>query len=167
MTIDERLVAAPAQLCFHVAADVERWPELLAHYRWVRFHRKDAFGTGRVEMAAWRDFLGPARYPVWWLSEMTVAEREPAIYFTHVAGITQRMDVKWSFAERAGSTHVRITHAWDGPHWPLVGGFAWRHVIGPHFVSYIASRTLEGIGREAERRQQQITPARAETPHAR
>ena len=151
-TVDERFMAAPATVCFRVAADVERWPDILGHYRWVRFLRKDGFGTGRVEMAAWRSFAGPMRYPTWWMSEMVVNDDKPAIYFRHVAGITRRMDVKWSFETRAGGTHVRITHAWDGPRWPVIGSFAWRHVIGPHFVSFIASRTLEGIGREAERR---------------
>jgi hypothetical protein len=166
-TIDERFVAAPPELCFLLAADVERWPELLPHYRWVRFHRRDAFGTGRVEMAAFRYFTASPseldggtgvppraalRYPTWWLSEMAVAEQEPAIYFRHVDGITRGMDVKWAFERRDGGTHVRITHAWQGPPWPLIGGFAWRHVIGPRFVSFIATRTLDGIGREAERR---------------
>lgn len=151
-TVDERRIAAPPDLCFRIAADVERWPDILPHYRWVRFHEKQAFGTGRVEMAAWRDFLGPLRYPTWWVSDMHVAEDEPAIYFKHVAGVTRRMDVKWAFNEAPGGTHVVITHAWDGPRWPLIGGFAWRNVIGPHFVSFIASRTLAGVAREAERR---------------
>jgi ribosome-associated toxin RatA of RatAB toxin-antitoxin module len=151
-TVDERLVAAPPDLCFRVAADVEAWPQLLPHYRWVRFHRRDGFGTGRVEMAAWRDFAGPLRYPTWWVSDMHVVEDEPAIYFTHVEGITRRMEVKWAFEPRAGGTHVRITHAWVGPPWPLIGPLAWQRVIGPHFVSVIAQRTLAGIAAEAERR---------------
>lgn len=159
-TVDERFMAAPADLCFRVAADVERWPEWLPHYRHVRFHERRAFGTGRVEMAAWRDFIGPLRYPTWWLSEMHVAEAEPAIYFTHVGGITKGMDVKWSFLPSGDGTLVRITHTWDGPAWPLIGGLAWRVVIGPHFVSVIAGRTLAGIAREAERR------ADAEVPDA-
>jgi hypothetical protein len=53
-TVDERFVAAPAELCFRVAADVERWPALLPHYRWVRFQRRDGFGTGRVDLAGLR-----------------------------------------------------------------------------------------------------------------
>jgi ribosome-associated toxin RatA of RatAB toxin-antitoxin module len=153
-TVDERFIAAPADVCFRTAADVERWPDILPHYRWVRFHEKRAFGTGVVEMAAWRDFAGPLRYPTWWVSEMRVAPAEPAIYFTHVDGITSRMNVKWSFEQRAGGTHVRITHAWDGPRWWLIGGLAWRLVIGPRFVSFIAARTLAGVAREAERRMQ-------------
>lgn len=151
-TVDERFMAAPVDVCFRVAADVERWPQILPHYRWVRFHEKHAFGTGRVEMAAWRDFAGPARYPTWWVSDMYIAEHEPAIYFTHVDGITRGMDVKWAFTPLDGGTHVRITHAWRGPPWPLIGGPAWRLVIGPHFVSAIAARTLLGVGADAERR---------------
>jgi ribosome-associated toxin RatA of RatAB toxin-antitoxin module len=175
-TIDERIIAAPPDLCFRIAADVERWPDILPHYRWVRFHDKVAFGTGRVEMAAWRDFAGPLRYPTWWLSDMHVAAAEPAIYFTHVAGVTRRMNVKWAFLPHAQGTHVRITHEWDGPRWPLIGGFAWRHVIGPRFVSFIASRTLAGVAAEVERvaaakptrpvAPATAEPARPETPAA-
>jgi ribosome-associated toxin RatA of RatAB toxin-antitoxin module len=167
-TVDEHFVAAPADTCFRVAADVEQWPAILPHYRWVRYQRKDGFGTGLVEMAAWRDFAGPLRYPTWWVSEMHVAPDEPAMYFTHVRGITRRMDVKWSFEQRTGGTHVRITHSWDGPRWPLIGGPAWRLVIGPHFVSAIARRTLAGVAREAERRHAAPAPdTDAETSHAR
>jgi ribosome-associated toxin RatA of RatAB toxin-antitoxin module len=159
-TVDERLVAAPPDLCFRVAADVEDWPRILPHYRWVRFHDKAAFGTGRVEMAAWRDFAGPLRYPTWWLSDMRSVEDEPAIYFVHVDGITRRMDVKWAFQPRDDGTLITITHAWNGPAWPLIGGLAWRHVIGPRFVSFIAQRTLAGVAREAERRARRGDPRR-------
>ncbi len=49
-TTDEIVMRAPPERCFRFGADVERWPEWLPHYRWVRFQRKDGFGTGRVEM---------------------------------------------------------------------------------------------------------------------
>lgn len=150
--VDERIITAPPDLCYRVAADVERWPDILPHYRLVRYHQRDANGDGRVEMSAWRDFAGPLRYPTWWLSDMRLAPAEPAIYFVHVDGITRRMGVKWSFQPHTDGTHVRITHAWDGPRWPVIGSFAWKRVIGPHFVSFIAARTLAGVAREAERR---------------
>lgn len=149
--VDERFMRAPPDLCFRVAADVERWPEFLPHYRWVRFHRRTAFGVGRVEMAAWRDFAGPARYPTWWVSDMEADADAPLVRYRHVDGITTGMDVEWSFEPRDGGTHVRITHAWHGPPWPVIGGFAWRFVIAPHFVSAIAQRTLAGVAAEAER----------------
>jgi hypothetical protein len=152
MTIlDDLFMRAPHDVCFQVAADVERWPDILPHYRWVRFHDKRGFGVGRVEMAAWRDFGGPARYPTRWVSEMAADADAPVVRYRHVDGITKGMDVEWSFEPRDGGTHVRITHAWQGPGWPLVGGIAWRMVIAPHFVSAIAQRTLAGVGAEAER----------------
>lgn len=148
-TIDEIEIDAPLDACFRAGADVERWPERLPHYRWVRFHRKDGFGTGKVEMAARRSF-GPLSYPVWWVSEMTVEESRPAVIYRHVDGITTRMDVEWQFEERAdGRTHVRIIHDWEGgPAWPVPGaarGLIADRIIGPVFIHHVAGRTLRGI----------------------
>jgi ribosome-associated toxin RatA of RatAB toxin-antitoxin module len=151
-TLDEHVMRAPAHLCFRVAADVERWPVILPHYRWVRFHERYAFGSGVVEMAAWRAFPLGARFPTWWLSEMRVDAQEPAVYYRHIRGITRGMNVKWSFQPgRGGHTRVHILHEWTGPTWPLIGRPAALWVIGPHFISAIAQRTLAGVAREAER----------------
>ena len=151
-TIDERLMHAPADTCFTVAADVERWPALLPHYRWVRFLSRDGFGTGTVEMAAWRVFAGPVRYPTRWISEMSIDTQQPVVRYTHIGGITRGMAVEWRFEPRPEGTHVCITHEWVGPGWPLIGRFAADRIIGPHFVSAIAQRTLAGVAAEAERR---------------
>jgi hypothetical protein len=118
----------------------------------VRFHRKDSFGHGMVEMAAWRDFVGPFRYPTWWVSEMEADEEVPVIRYRHVDGITRGMDVRWEFRGKGQSTEVRIVHEWTGPPWPIVGPWAADFVIGPLFVSVIARRTLLGVGQEAVRR---------------
>jgi ribosome-associated toxin RatA of RatAB toxin-antitoxin module len=152
ITIDERLVRAPADLCFNVAADVERWPSILPHYRWVRFRDKQGFGTGIVEMSAWRPFPAGLRYPTWWVSAMRVSEQEPAVYYKHIDGITRGMDVKWELQARGDDTFIRLFHTWDGPAWPLIRTIAASWVIGPHFVSAIAQRTLAGVARAAEAR---------------
>jgi ribosome-associated toxin RatA of RatAB toxin-antitoxin module len=153
ITVDERLVRAPARLCFHVAADVERWPEILPHYRYVRFRERRGPTSGVVEMAAWRNFGGPLRYPTWWVSEMRGDPDEPAVRYRHIEGITRGMDVIWEFHPVDEEvTRVRIVHTWAGPRWPLIGGLAADLVIGPHFISAIAQRTLAGVGQEAERR---------------
>lgn len=150
-TIDQRYAAAPADPCFRAAADVERWPEILPHYRWVRFRRKEGFARGLVEMAAWRHF-GPVAYPTWWVSEMSHDAAKRTVTYRHVDGITRGMDVLWEVLPQAdGRTLVRITHEWSGPRWPVIGGFAADNVIGPHFIHFIAARTLAGIAREAER----------------
>ena len=152
-TIDEQLVRAPLETIFGIAADVERWPSHLPHYRYVRMRERDLRGGGLVEMSANRPF-GPLHWPTWWLSEMEVrppgGAQPPAIRFRHVRGITSRMDVEWSFSEVTGGTHVRILHVWDGPRWPLVRAFAATKVIGPVFIHGIASRTLAGLAHAAE-----------------
>jgi hypothetical protein len=155
-TIDEIVVRATPERCFRFGADVERWPEWLPHYRWVRFQRKDAFGTGLIEMAARRGF-GPVQWPVWWVSEMTVDAERPVVRYRHVQGITTGMEVEWSFHPRPdGTTLIRIVHDWEeGPAWPVPGplrraiGSA---VIGPVFIHHVASRTLAGIARAVEAR---------------
>lgn len=149
--IDEHVSAAPADIVFRVAADVERWPDILPHYRWVRFHEKGGFGRGVVEMAAWRTFLGPFRWPTWWKSAMEADPDVPVVRYRHVDGITRGMDVEWLFLPADRGTVVRIVHEWDGPSWPLIGRIAANLVIGPRFVSVIAGRTLAGVCAHAER----------------
>ena len=152
-TIDRILIRAPLDRVFAIARDVEHWPEILPHYRWVRMLERRSDG-GRVEMAAWRPF-GPAplRYPTWWVSEMWVEPDggQPVIRYRHVDGITTGMDVRWQLTTAAGGdVAVEIEHQWSGPAWPLVGGLAANLVIGPVFVHGIASRTLAGIRDAAE-----------------
>ncbi len=156
--IDERISRASPEATFRVAADVERWPDILPHYRWVRFQEARGFGLGIVEMAAWRDFFGPVRYPTWWVSEMKADPDTPVVHYHHVDGVTRGMDVRWEFVPAPTGTLVRVIHEWKGPAWPLIGRFAATHVIGPHFVSAIARRTIAGVCTEAERR-----AARADT----
>jgi hypothetical protein len=128
---------------------VERWPELLSHYRWVRMLERRPEG-GLVEMAAWRPF-GPVGYPTWWVSEMRVDPAAPAVHYRHVRGITTGMDVVWRFVADGAGTEVSIVHEWSGPAWPLIRRPAAELVIGPVFVHGIASRTLAGIKRHVER----------------
>jgi hypothetical protein len=146
--IDRREVAAEVARVFATAAAVERWPEWLPHYRWVRFHARRDDG-GVVEMAAWRPF-GPLNYPTWWVSDMKLERDVPRIRFRHVRGITRGMDVAWDFEARERGALVTITHRWDGPAWPLIRRAAAELVIGPLFIHAIAQRTLAGIARVAE-----------------
>jgi hypothetical protein len=151
ITVDERTIAAPPETAFQVAADVERWPDILPHYRFVRFLDRRAFGHGVVEMAAWREFGGPLRYPTWWVSEMRCDREARRVFYRHVRGITAGMDVVWELDPAPGGTRARIVHEWEGPRWPLIGGFAADAVIGPVFIHHIASRTLAGVAAAAER----------------
>jgi len=153
-TVDEQFMRAPLARVFALSAEVERWPALLPHYRYVRFVQRGTDGGGLVDMSANRPF-GLLQWPTWWRSRMRVrAPGEPggpSVRYTHVAGVTTGMDVEWTFDVAAGGTHVRIVHVWDGPPLPVAGPLAATTVIGPVFVHGIASRTLAGLALAAER----------------
>jgi ribosome-associated toxin RatA of RatAB toxin-antitoxin module len=148
-TVDRAPARARLDRVFAVAADVERWPAILPHYRWVRFLERRPTG-GIVEMAASRPF-GPVGWPTWWVSEMELDPVGRRVRYRHIRGITTGMDVEWRVDGRDGEARVEIVHEWRGPRWPLIGGLAANAVIGPVFIHGIASRTLAGVCREAER----------------
>jgi ribosome-associated toxin RatA of RatAB toxin-antitoxin module len=147
-TVDRIRMRAPVEDVFQAAADVERWPLLLSHYRWVRMLKRDG-NRGVVEMAAWRPF-GLFKYPTWWVSEMWLDREAPAVHYRHIRGITRGMDVVWHFEPVREQTEVTIVHEWPGPSWPLIGAVAARGIVGPVFIHGIASRTLAGIARFVE-----------------
>jgi ribosome-associated toxin RatA of RatAB toxin-antitoxin module len=157
-TVDERLVRSPVARMFDLAREVERWPALLPHYRYVRFRERTPDGGGLVEMSANRPFLwGRVQWPTWWVSRMVVewvdkdGVDRPIVRYRHVEGITTGMDVTWTIVPIGdGVVRVRIVHIWPGPSWPVVGAFAANRVIGPVFVHGIASRTLAGLAAHAE-----------------
>jgi ribosome-associated toxin RatA of RatAB toxin-antitoxin module len=136
-------IGAPAAAIYPLAAEVERWPELLPHYRWVTVLER----TGNrklVEMAASRDGI-----PVWWQAVQELDPATPRITFTHVRGVTRGMAVEWSFHEGDGGTLVRIDHDLT-LRWPLIGTWVADHVIGPQFVERIARKTLRCVKQLAE-----------------
>jgi ribosome-associated toxin RatA of RatAB toxin-antitoxin module len=147
-TVDRTSVRGTITRAFEIASEVERWPEFLPHYRWVRMLTKSG-DSGLVEMAAWRPF-GVLKYPTWWVSEMTVVPHEFKVLYKHVEGITTGMDVEWRLTEVDGTVDITISHEWAGPKWPLIGKLAAELVIGPVFVHAIAGRTLAGVKTQAE-----------------
>lgn len=153
-TFNEEYLPAPPHHAFRLACQVERWPQLLPHYRWVRFHEGGAEAGGLVEMAARRPF-GRLAWPVWWLSRMWVEPESLAIRYQHIAGVTRGMAVRWQIEPAPGRPGSRVTilHEWpDGPRFagplaPAVGS----RVIGPLFVHFIAGRTLHHLAQHAAR----------------
>jgi ribosome-associated toxin RatA of RatAB toxin-antitoxin module len=147
-TVDRALIRGTPDAVFARAADVERWPEILPHYRWVRWLERRPDG-GRVEMSANRPF-GPLDWPTWWVSEMWIEPARRVVRYRHVRGVTAGMDVEWVVRETVHGTEAVIVHEWQGPPWPLIRRPAAEWVIGPVFVHGIASRTLAGIKRAVE-----------------
>jgi len=134
---------APFERIFPLAAEVERWPQILPHYRFVR-PVPDPDGERRFAMGARR---GPI--PVRWEAIQRPLPDERRIEFVHTGGVTRGMWVEWRFASTPDGTDVSIEHRLDLG-WPLIGGFAARSVIGPQFIEAIAGRTLRRIRELAE-----------------
>ena len=136
-------IDAPLERIFPLAADVERWPERLPHYRYV--HRLPASnGERRFAMGARR---GPI--PVRWEAIQRPLPDERRIEFTHTGGVTRGMQVAWRFEPSDGGWEVSIEHELELG-WPLIGSLAARRVIGPQFVEAIARRTLRRVKALAE-----------------
>jgi ribosome-associated toxin RatA of RatAB toxin-antitoxin module len=139
---NEVIVRAPLAVVYELAERIERWPQLLPHYRWVRVLSET--GPRRlVEMAARRDAI-PVR---WWAVQERFPD-VPRITFRHVRGVTKGMNVEWSFEPSPEGVRVRIRHDLHLA-WPLVGELVGR-LIGELFVSNIAGKTLRRVKALAE-----------------
>jgi ribosome-associated toxin RatA of RatAB toxin-antitoxin module len=148
-TVDVLEIQATPARVFAVAADVERWPERLSHYRYVRFLERDR-DRGLVAMSAFRPF-GPLGWPTWWTSEMEIDSARQEVRYRHVRGVTSGMEVVWRMGPHGNGTMVTLVHEWEGPAWGPLRRPAAEWLIGPVFVHGIASRTLAGLARHLER----------------
>jgi ribosome-associated toxin RatA of RatAB toxin-antitoxin module len=137
-------VRAPYERIFDLAADVERWPQRLPHYRYVR-RLPAPSGQRRFAMGARRGL-----FPVRWEAIQRPRFEDRRIDFTHTGGVTRGMEVAWRFEPDGEGWDVCIEHELT-LRWPLVGGLVARHVIGPQFIDAIAGRTLRRIRDLAER----------------
>lgn len=133
-------VAAPADLVFRLARDVERWPRLLPHY--VRVDAdprgRSADGTLVARMVARRPLvpLLGLGLPVAWRSRTWSEASPPLLRFVHLGGATAGMDVTWRFEPTPFGCHVSIEHDFR-PRLPY-----WAAFIDRFFTRPIASRTL-------------------------
>jgi len=145
-------IAAPAAEVFRLARDVERWAELLPHYRrvTVRARRGDRV---LAQMVAERRF-GRLTIPVTWRAVYWPEGEEPAdlrLRFRHVRGVTRGMDVTWHIRpDASGGCLVTIEHAFQRP-LPLLGPDTLPRFVDRWFTRAIAGRTLRRFRALAER----------------
>lgn len=136
-------IDASPERVFPLVADLDRWPERLPHYRFVRVIERRG-GATRAAMSARRGAI-----PVFWEAVQTPDPGSGRIHFRHVGGITRGMEVLWTLESEAGGTRARIVHELD-LRWPLVGRFVAERVIAPGFIEPIAARTLRRFKALAE-----------------
>lgn len=144
-------IHGPLPRIVELAADVERWPVILPHYRSVTL--LEGGGDRKVvEMAARRGWI-PLRWRA--VQEIDRSGATPVITYHHIWGPTRGMDVAWTFHDTNGRVGVTIDHQFRA-HWPVIGAAVADHVIGPHFIEYVARRTLSTIKQIVEREHKQM-----------
>ena len=119
---------------FETAANLELWPRILPHYRYIRYLEH---GPSRniVVMAATRSGI-----PISWTSEQLIDRERIEVRFHHLKAFTKGMDVIWTFEEVPTGVLVKIEH-----------NLAFRvkalapiadAIIGNFFIHHIANKTL-------------------------
>ena len=131
-------VQAPPRLVFDLARDIERWPDLLPHYREVRVLERHDDGSITARMLATRTIVRRLGYgvPVAWRAR---AGSDPAglrLSFRHLGGATGGMAVTWRLEPAVDGCRVTIEHVFE----PRVRG--WARLLDGLFVRPIAGRTL-------------------------
>lgn len=142
-TVNAIDIAAPAAAIYALAANTERWPAILPHYRSVTV-LATAGATRTLSMKAMRDAI-----PISWVAEQTDDAATPEIRFRHVRGWTRGMDVVWRFAAIPGGTRVTIEHRLAF-RFPVAADWLGEHVVVSYFVHYVAGRTLARMKALAE-----------------
>ncbi len=131
-------IAAPPELVFRLARDVERWDRLLPHYVRSRVIARGSDGTRLTEFIARRPLVGllGLGLPVAWRARIWVEPDTLRLRFVHVAGATKGMDVTWRIDSLGDGARVSIDHDFR----PWLPGFAW--FVDRAFTRPIAGRTL-------------------------
>lgn len=129
------VIKAPREQIFTLVSDLARWPELLPHYRYIKFRGVDVQGRSLVQMSARRGAL-----PITWFSAYRADTRRLELHFEHLRAWTKGMRVVWTLTPTRDGTRVEIVH---DLHFrvPLLAWLA-EPVIGGFFIENIASKTL-------------------------
>ena len=128
------LVRAPKMLIFEIAANLELWPKILPHYRYIRFLER---GPNRnvVVMAAMRSGI-----PISWTSEQIIDRDKFEIRFLHLKAWTKGMHVVWTFSDTPEGVLVTISHDLRF-RIPVLAPFV-DPIVGDFFIHNVANKTL-------------------------
>ena len=123
---------------WELASAVERWPDILPHYRSVRTVQE--LGPRRiVEMAAWR-----GRLPIRWLAVFEPVPDERRLLFGHIGGGARGMQVEWTIVRHGDVVRATIEHELVSPY-AIIRNPLGEYILGTQFVGYVANRTLARI----------------------
>ncbi|HEY2124488.1 MAG TPA: SRPBCC family protein [Chthoniobacterales bacterium] len=128
------IMHAPRDLIFETAANLELWPKILPHYRYIRYLERSP-ERNVVIMAARRSGI-----PIVWTSEEIIDRQRMEVRFHHLEAFTKGMDVVWTFRETAGGVLVEIRHDMTFRIPRLA--FLAEPIIGRFFIHHVANKTL-------------------------
>ena len=142
------IIRAPREIIFETAANLELWPKILPHYRYIHYLER---GVERnvVIMAATRSGI-----PISWTSEQIIDRDKLEVRFRHLKAWTKGMRVVWSFKETSDGVRVEILHDMKfriRALAPLV-----EKIIGQFFIQHVASKTLRCIKNYLEAREKAV-----------
>jgi ribosome-associated toxin RatA of RatAB toxin-antitoxin module len=142
-TANSIIIRAPKEEIFETAANLELWPKILPHYRYIRYLER---GEDRnlVVMAARRSGI-----PISWTSEQIVDRQRCEIRFHHLKAWTKGMDVIWLFRETPAGVVVEIVHDLRFRCRPLAP--IMEPIIGSGFVHPVATQTLHFMKQHLEK----------------
>jgi ribosome-associated toxin RatA of RatAB toxin-antitoxin module len=129
------LINAPKARIFETAADLEKWPTFLPHYRYIRYLERTP-DRNVVEMAARRGII-----PISWVSEELIDRQRYEVRFRHLRAWTKGMEVIWKFAEQPEGVLVSILHDLRFRA-PILAPIA-EPIIGEFFIHHVAGQTLK------------------------
>src|ERR1700737_5106891 len=89
--INSIVMNAPEEEIFEAAADLERWPKFLPHYRYIHYYEKNPV-RNVVKMAATRGFI-----PIAWTSEQIIDREHRQVRFKHLKAWTKGLEVVGGF----------------------------------------------------------------------
>jgi ribosome-associated toxin RatA of RatAB toxin-antitoxin module len=143
------LMHAPRRSIFETAADLELWPKILPHYRYIRFLERSP-NRSVVLMAATRSGI-----PISWMSEQIIDRDKCEIHFHHLKAWTKGMHVVWTFTETPEGVRVEISHDLRfriRAVAPIID-----FIIGDFFIHNIANKTLRCMKAYVEARANEVT----------
>jgi len=138
------IMQAPRAEIFETAANLENWPKILPHYRYIEYLER---GTDRnvVIMAATRSGI-----PISWTSEQIIDREQIEVRFHHLKAFTKGMFVVWTFKAAPAGVLVEIAHDLNFRVRALAP--VMEPIIGDFFIGHVANRTLRCMKAHLESR---------------
>jgi ribosome-associated toxin RatA of RatAB toxin-antitoxin module len=143
------IMCVPKMTVFETAANLELWPRILPHYRYIRYLERSP-GRNVVVMAATRSGI-----PISWTSEQIIDRDRVEVRFLHLKAFTKGMRVVWTFQEAPAGVLVEIKH--DLAFRVKILTPITDKIIGDFFTHHIANKTLRCMKSYVEANTDKVT----------